>query len=260
MQDLRLTLIQTPIRWEDPDAARRDLDLLLDGISGPVDLIVLSEMFTTGFSMESHRLAEAMDGPSIRWMQFQAERLSALILGSLIIREGEAIYNRCICAFPDGRILHYDKAHLFTLAGEQLHYSRGRERLVFEYLGWRISPFICYDLRFPVWLRNTADIDLMVGVAQFPERRRKAWMSLLPARAIENVCYVAGVNGLGTDGNGITYSGDSGLWDYEGERILNLQSQTGSLSAILSYEKLKAFRRAYPFLKDRDGFEWRDRA
>jgi predicted amidohydrolase len=254
MKDLRLTLVQTPIRWEDPEGARKDLDGHLDAISGPTDLIVLSEMFTTGFSMDSHRLAEDMDGPSVQWMLWQAERLQALVLGSLIIRDGDDIFNRCLCAFPDGSLLHYDKAHLFTLAGEHKHYTRGRARLVFEYLGWRISPFICYDLRFPVWLRNTADIDLMVGVAQFPGRRRKAWMSLLPARAIENVCYVAGVNGLGTDGNGISYSGDSGLWDYEGEPLLQLHSESGTRSATLSHEKLMAFRRAYPFLRDRDEF------
>ncbi|MBK9269965.1 MAG: hypothetical protein IPM48_00060 [Saprospiraceae bacterium] len=247
MNDLRVTLIQNPIRWEDPAGTILSMDQLIQSPDLSTDVIVFCEMFSTGFSMDSARLAESMDGPTVRWMQVLANHHHALVMGSLIIKDGGKYYNRCICAFPDRSILYYDKVHLFTLANEHLHYSKGASKLVFEFRDWKIMPFICYDLRFPVWLRNVDDIELLIGVAQFPAKRRQAWLSLLTARSIENVCYAVGVNGLGIDGNQIEYSGDSGVWNFEGTRILDLGSETGIRTTVLSKEKLKAFRKAYPF-------------
>ena len=254
MSELNVTLIQTPIVWENSAQARKQIEDLFNSSDSQTDIIVLSEMFTSGFRMRSDVLVETMDGPTVSWMLSIAQKHDALVVGSLIILDAGHYFNRCICAFPDGSILYYDKVHLFTLANEHLHFTKGNKKLVFDFRGWKLMPFICYDLRFPVWLRNVDQVDLMIGVAQFPARRRQAWLSLLTGRSIENVCYTIGVNGLGTDGNNIEYSGDSGVWDYEGNRILDLGSEVKIQTASLSLEKLSAFRRAYPFLKDMDKF------
>jgi len=254
MSELNVTLIQTPIVWENSAKARWQIEELIKSSGSKTDILVFCEMFTTGFSMKSEILAETMDGPTVNWMLSIAQKQDALIIGSVIIFESGHYFNRCICAFPDGSFLYYDKVHLFTLADEHLHFTKGNKKLVFDFRGWKLMPFICYDLRFPVWLRNVDQVDLMIGVAQFPARRRQAWLSLLTARSIENVCYTIGVNGLGTDGNGIEYSGDSGVWDYEGTSIMDLGSEVKIQTIKLSLEKLIAFRRAYPFLKDMDKF------
>jgi omega-amidase len=257
MDPLRLCLCQYDINWENADENRKHLTTIFFSIpQNSVDVIILPEMFTTGFSMNSKALAETMDGPSIQWMHEMAKQLNAAITGSVIIHENEKYYNRLLWIEPgNSQIKHYDKKHLFSLAGEQNHYEPGQNHLSLEWKGWKIAFFICYDLRFPVWSRNTENVDLMIYVANFPEKREKAWNSLLPARAIENQCFVAAVNRIGTDGNGIPHKGDSAVYDYEGHKILDLK-QMEQLSFIeINHHSLEVYRRAYPFLKDRDGFK-----
>lgn len=254
MQDLSLAIIQFPIQWEDPQKTKIMVDQMLEGYHDTVDLILLPEMFTTGFTMNHEACAETMNGPTVRWMQRISAERSALLMGSLIIRDQDKVFNRAVCCFPEGTVKYYDKRHLFTLASEDKFYQRGISRLVFEFRHWKIMPYICYDLRFPVWLRNTEGIDLMIGMAQFPKKRRQAWNVLSSARAIENVCYLAGANGLGYDGNGIEYSGDSGVWDYEGTKVLDMHDQAQISGYLLSKDKLRAFRKTYPFLSDQDDF------
>lgn len=253
MKELKINIIQIPTQWEDPKKNIQEIEnQIVKSESG--DIIVLPEMWNTGFSMRPEILAESMEGPSISWMKEQAKILNIAICGSIIINEGGHNYNRFIFAHSDGNIEKYDKRHCFGLAKEDEHFTPGNERIIIKYKDWRICPLICYDLRFPVWSRNQDDYDLLIYVAQFPEKRRQAWLKLLPARAIENVAYVVGVNGIGTDGNGIIYSGDSGVWDYEGNNLLQMNSDIGQDSISLKLDKLKAFRRAYPFLNDRDKF------
>ncbi|NOT36929.1 MAG: amidohydrolase [Saprospiraceae bacterium] len=254
MNDIKVRLLQYPIFWEDPEANRSFMEDTLSEITDQCHLYVLPEMWTTGFSMNPDKLAEDMNGPTIKWMIWMADQKNAAICGSLIIRSEEGFYNRFVFVEPNGQLHYYDKRHCFSLAKEDQYFKSGTVRLLINYMGWRICPLICYDLRFPVWSRNQDEYDVLLYSSQFPEKRRNAWNILLPARAIENVCYVIGVNGIGTDGNGIVYSGDSGAWDYEGSSIGNLESNIGSLEISLNKEKLLGFRRAYPFLKDRDKF------
>jgi omega-amidase len=244
--------------WENASANREHLSRLISGIPvNSVDLIILPEMFTTGFSMNSSELAEEMNGPTVTWMMDLSNQLNSAITGSLIVCENGKYYNRLLWVEPgNNAVKYYDKKHLFTLAGEQKHYHPGSQKLLVEWKGWKISCFICYDLRFPVWTRNTEDAGLMIFVANFPEKREKAWNSLLPARAIENQCYVAGVNRVGNDGNGISHRGDSSVYDFEGNKILDL-GQTEQLSFIeLDSHSLEVYKRTYPFLKDRDQFQF----
>jgi predicted amidohydrolase len=223
----------------------------------PLDLIILPEMFSTGFSMNSEQLAESMDGPSVKWMHELANRMNSAVCGSIIIEERERYYNRLLWIEPEVQELkYYDKKHLFSLAGEQNHYEAGKDKLLVNWRGWNIVPFICYDLRFPVWSRNVEHADLLIYVANFPEKRERAWNSLLPARAIENQCYVAAVNRVGMDGNSIPHRGDSTVYDFEGNKILDL-GHSQHLSIIeLDRHSLEVYRRAYPFLKDRDAFHF----
>lgn len=218
------------------------------------DLLIFPEMFTTGFSMASERLAEAMDGPSFHWMQKIAKEYQCAVAGSLIIKENSSYFNRLLVVQNNGVSSFYDKKHLFTLANEQQHFSPGTRKLIIELNSWKIAFYICYDLRFPVWCRNEEEVDLMVFVANFPEKRERAWNSLLPARAIENQCYVAGVNRLGTDEMDIHYQGDSAVYDFEGKPLLHLSSALSIGQVELDLAPLKVYRRAYPFLKDRDLF------
>lgn len=254
MNDIKVCLVQYPIIWENPLENRALMDKVLGQKSGNPDIIVLPEMWNTGFSMNPEKLYESMTGPSLEWMKQKSIELNSAICGSLIIKDDEHFYNRFVFVAPEGNVEYYDKRHCFGLAGETEHFTPGTERKIFTYKNWRICPQICYDLRFPVWSRNQDDYDLLIYSSQFPARRRNAWLNLLPARAIENISYVIGVNGVGTDGNHIVYSGDSGVWDYEGNLLGNLESNHSTLSVELNWEKLMAFRRAYPFLKDRDKF------
>lgn len=250
----RLGMIQTPLVWEEPGANRRHLAKLI-AKSEPADLILLPEMFTTGFSMHAKDLAEAAGGETLTWLKEQAAQYNCAFSGSVMVRENESYYNRLYFVYPNGDFKQYDKRHLFTLAGEQNVYSAGSERLVLEYKGWRINPQICYDLRFPVWCRNTEDFDLQFFVANWPERRSEAWMALLKARAMENQCYLAGLNRVGEDGNGIYHSGDSAIYDPMGTKLSETEPHMESVEVVeLYYSQLKRLREKFAFLKDRDSF------
>ncbi|MDQ3142279.1 MAG: nitrilase family protein [Bacteroidota bacterium] len=256
MSALNLSLVQSSTIWENPEANRKHLTELLNlQLTDQTDIIILPEMFTTGFSMNTKVLAETMDGPSVQWMKQISHKFQCAVCGSLIILEAEKYYNRFIWVdHLSTEIRIYDKSHLFSLAGEENYYTAGQDKQIFTFKSWKIMPLICYDLRFPVWMRNTQLVDLMICVANFAAKRRKAWNSLLPARAIENVCFLAGVNIIGTDGNAIEYSGDSSVYNYEGDCMVELNSSIGVKSVSLDLYPMQVFRRAYPFLKDQDEF------
>ncbi len=229
---------------------------LLEPLAGRTDLVLLPEMFTTGFSMRAADLAEPMDGPTVRWMREQANRLGGALAGSFICRENDRFYNRLVFMRPNGQLDLYDKRHLFGLAQEHETYTPGRERLVVEWLGWRICPLVCYDLRFPVWSRNNTveKFDLLLYVANWPSRRSHHWRALLPARSIENQCFTAAVNIVGADGNGFEYTGDSSIIDYSGLHRCQISGQEGAFTAKLSLDELRHFRQQLPFLDDADTF------
>ena len=260
MNDLTLTLVQTSLRWHDP-ATNRELlaELLLQALPQPglTDLIVLPEMFTTGFSMDAAQ-AEPTEGPTLAWLREQAARYDAVVTGSVLLRDeaSAGIHNRLLWVRPDGTYSHYDKRHLFRLAGEHEVYQAGRTRLLEEWRGWRVLPLICYDLRFPVWSRNqaAAPYDLLLYVANWPQVRSEAWRALLQARAIENVAYTAGVNRLGTDGNGHQYAGQSALLDMRGEYLAQAGNLQTVLTRTLRAEALLEFRQQLPALLDADDF------
>lgn len=248
---MRLTLIQTSLFWENPTANREALARRLAPLRGETDLILLPEMFTTGFSMDAARLAEPADGPTLQWMREQATRCEAAVGGSVMCAESGRFFNRFYFVKPDGEALSYDKRHLFGLAGEPDCYTRGERRLIVEWQDVRICPLICYDLRFPAWSRNSASdpYDLLVYVANWPETRSAHWRALLIARAIENQCYAAGVNIVGADGNGLNYVGDSALIDYSGAAIWTLHGQDGAATLRLDLAALREWRKKLPFLE-----------
>lgn len=258
MNDLRTTLVQIPLVWEDPAANRAAIGTLLDAVTD-TDLVVLPEMFTTGFSMSANAAVErhATGMETLEWMRAQAKRLNAAIAGSVAVRDGEHCYNRLYWVEPDGTTRHYDKRHLFTFAGEQNAYTPGEGRVVVEWRGWRLMLQICYDLRFPESARNgmagdRAVYDVLLYVANWPEVRRDPWSALLKARAIENQCYVLGVNRVGTDGNGHSYSGDSVVHGAKGEVLAEARrGETALISARLSASELADFRAKFPVLHDR---------
>lgn len=252
---LRITLVQSDLAWQDPPANRRRLAARFRGLAGHTDLVVLPEMFSTGFSMDAQALAEGMDGPTVGWLREEAAALGCVITGSLIVREGGHCYNRLVWARPDGTLEHYDKRHLFRIAGEHDHYAAGTRRVVVEIKGWRLCPLICYDLRFPAWSRNRGDYDALLYVANWPQRRAAAWSILLRARAIENQSYVAGVNRTGRDGNGVTYLGDSVALDFLGQPLSSEGGGERVETAVLDLESLQAYRRSFPVHLDADRFE-----
>lgn len=255
MQDLRITLVQTPLHWEKATENRALFDgLLADVKTSSTDLIVLPEMFSTGFSMQPDVLAEAMDGPTLEWLRAKASEKGAVITGSLIIAEHGHYYNRLVWMRPDGSYECYDKRHLFSLAGEEKYYTAGKERLIVELNGWRVCPLVCYDLRFPVWSRNRKDYDLLLYVANWPERRSYAWKQLLIARAIENQAYVAAVNRVGYDGNQVSHSGDSAIIDPLGEVLFTKPHEPFTETFTLSQTHLKEVRDKFRFLDDADNF------
>ena len=252
--DLELALIQTSLAWQDPAANREHFQALLEQ-ARDADLVILPEMFSTGFSMESAELAEPEDGPTTRWLREQARRIETVICGSLIIQAADGSHrNRLLWARPDGSLAHYDKRHLFRMAGEHKHYSAGDEQVVLELKGWRVRPLICYDLRFPVWSRDAGGTDLLLYTANWPGARRQHWNRLLPARAIENLCYVAAVNRVGEDGKGHGYTGDSQVLDFQGEALLTAGEDDGVFRTQLSSEALNAYRERFPAYLDADVF------
>ncbi|MDX1685049.1 MAG: amidohydrolase [Saprospiraceae bacterium] len=250
---MKITLVQFDIQWEDAPANLKKVDQLIRPLKDS-DIIILPEMFSTGFSMNAESLAEPMGGPTVNEMKKWAGQLDALIMGSVIIMDKDAYYNRMIAAHPNGQINTYDKRHLFSYAGEEKYYSAGEDVEVFTYKDLRILPQICYDVRFPVFSRYSSklDYDAIVYVANFPNKRQYAWEELLKARAIENEAYVFGVNRTGLDGLGNYYGGGSQIIDYSGKIIVYLSPGEWVRSVEIDIRGLKKFRQAFPFLKDRD--------
>lgn len=258
---LTITIIQTELHWEDKSANLSMFEEKIRALKEPAQLVILPEMFSTGFSMQPAKLAETMDGPSVQWMRNLAAEKKIVLTGSLIIEEGGQYYNRLIWMLPNGQCGYYDKRHLFAFAGEDKFYSAGTKRLIASVNGWRINLQVCYDLRFPVWARQTPhpedktpEYDLLMYVANWPERRNHAWKTLLQARAIENQCYVAGVNRIGNDGNGIYHSGDSMVVDPLGEVLYTKAHEADIHHIVLEKSKLEEVRSRFPFWKDADEF------
>ncbi len=254
MSALAVTIFQADLHWHDATANRNTFSRMISDQVDKTDLIVLPEMFTTGFTMDAPALAETMTGDSVRWMSNIAQEKDASVCGSLIIEENGEYFNRFICAGPAGEMVIYDKRHLFRLAEEHNHYAPGTDFVTFDINGWRICPMVCYDLRFPAWSRNKDRYDLLLYVANWPDRRHLAWQTLLRARAIENLSYVAGVNRTGVDGNDLPYAGGSAIIDYLGQDIENLGGRVGSATAMLDIEKLRVFRERFAFHIDADDF------
>ena len=248
---MNVTLIQTDLFWEDIDNNLKMFDEKITIIKD-TNLIILPEMFTTGFSMNVNILSETMNGKTIKWMLDWARVKNAVIAGSIIIKENNLFYNRFIWAEPNGGIKYYDKKHLFSMANEDQSYSPGNQKIIIEYLGWKICPLICYDLRFPIWNRNLEDYDIAIYVANWPEKRANHWKSLLMARAIENQCYVIAVNRIGIDGKGLNYNGDTSIIDPTGDIIFQKSNEESTYQYLLKKEELQNIRKNLPFLKDRD--------
>ncbi len=252
---LSITLVQSHLHWENAAANLNMFSEKLEAISDETDLILLPEMFSTGFSMNAAQLAEPMDGPSVQWMVDTAKQQNTALAGSLIISENEGFYNRLFFVFPDGTFKTYDKRHTFTLAGEHEIYNSGNEQVIIDYLGWKIFPLVCYDLRFPVWARNTMGYDLLLYLANWPKKRIQAWDALLKARAIENMSYCAGVNRVGLDGNGHEYTGHSAVYDVLGEQVSTKDFERGfAETVVLTKAHIEKNRRHLRFLDDRDAF------
>lgn len=260
MSDLTVSLIQANLRWEDIPANLAMFGQKIDSIKERTEVIVLPEMFSTGFSMQSSKLAETMDGSAVQWMKQKAKEKNVIITGSLIIEENGEYYNRLLWMLPNGTYGAYDKRHLFAFADEHNHYKAGEKRLIAQVKGWKICLNVCYDLRFPVWTRNTIQengapaYDVLVNVANWPERRNTPWRALLQARAIENQCYVIGVNRVGNDGHNIYHSGDTSLIDPVGEIIYHKAHDEDVFTYTLSRTHLEELRTKFPFMKDADQF------
>jgi predicted amidohydrolase len=251
---MQVALVQTALEWENPSENRALLDKKLSAISPHTDLVVLPEMFTTGFTMHPNSCAETMDGPTVEWMRRWAHQLQAALVGSVAMKDNGLFYNRLLFVTPDGGVSIYNKKHRFTLAGEDQVYEAGKHRLLIDYKGWKICPMICYDLRVPVFSRNTEDYDISLYVANWPAPRIQAWDVLLRARAVENMCYTLGVNRVGIDGNGLEYPGHSQGVDCFGNYLLPPQQTEGVFTVQLDKEKLVEARLRFPFLNDRDHF------
>jgi predicted amidohydrolase len=266
MSQLRFTLIQTNLHWENKSANLQMLEEKINSIQQPSQIVILPEMFSTGFSMQAEQLAEDINGATIEWMKHVAATKKIILTGSLIIKDNGQYFNRLIWMLPNGEFAYYNKRHLFAYAGENQHYTAGNKRLIASVNGWKINLQVCYDLRFPVWARQTPtqpmpqgegfvpEYDVLIYVANWPERRIHAWRSLLIARAIENQCYVIGVNRVGHDGNSIFHSGNSMVIDAMGEVLYEKEFEEDVHSITLSKEKLNEVRMKLPFLKDADEF------
>jgi omega-amidase len=253
---LRVTLVQQSLEWENPQANRAHFETLLSPLAGSTDLVVLPEMFTTGFSMAPERLAEPAGGPTAQWLTEMARRLDAAVTGSLITRDGDRHFNRLHWAAPDGSLQHYDKRHLFRLSNEHEHYAPGRGARLIEWRGFRVCPLVCYDLRFPVFSRRTRalDYDLLVYVANWPAVRVDAWTTLLKARAMENQAYVVGVNRIGPDAQETPHTGQSAAYDFLGRPLAELGGEPGVVTTQLDLAALRRFRERFPAHLDADRF------
>lgn len=252
--DLKISLIQSELYWEDKQANLSAFGEKIRGLKGQQHIIILPEMFSTGFSMSPHKLAETMDGDTVNWMKETAASAHTILTGSVIIEDEGKFYNRMLWVLPNGTVGHYDKRHLFSYAGEQEQYTQGSKRFIASVNGWKICLQVCYDLRFPVWSRNTDNYDVLLYAANWPETRNTAWEALLQARAIENLCFVAGVNRVGTDGNGHQYIGNSSIYGPAGDLIWKETGHETIHTATFSYHALSEFRKRFAFLEDRDNF------
>ncbi|CCH56450.1 Nitrilase/cyanide hydratase and apolipoprotein N-acyltransferase [Fibrisoma limi BUZ 3] len=264
---MNITLLQPNLHWHDPVANRAMLEEHIFSLPEPTDLIVLPEMFTTGFTMDARAVAEPMLLTTFRWLKQMAAQTKAVVTGSYVVQEDGNYYNRLIWMEPDGTFDTYDKRHLFRMAGEDQVYTAGTRRLVKDWKGWRICPLICYDLRFPVWSRNRGDAvaldanspqveyDVLLYVANWPSARRNAWNTLLQARAIENLSYVIGVNRVGEDGNGLPYAGESAVIDFKGDILFRHADSETVHQQTLSLDELRAFRNKFPAYLDADAFD-----
>jgi predicted amidohydrolase len=264
-RDISVAAVQSQLIWENAEANRHMFAEKLRMIEEPLDLLILPEMFTTGFSMNPVKLAEPEDGPTLQWMRRQATVLNCVVTGSFIVAEEGNYYNRLLWVRPDGSYEKYDKRHLFRLAGEDKKFVAGDKKLVVDLHGWKVCPLVCYDLRFPVWSRNrwtnkdttaiSAEYDLLIYVANWPERRNIAWKTLLMARAIENLSYVVGLNRVGNDGDNVLYTGDSAIIDFKGDPIKTaIISREEIITEKLSYQLLTEFRTRFPAGMDGDEF------
>jgi omega-amidase len=257
MSSLTVTIIQSILHWEDKTANLAMFEKKIMAIKEYTEVVLLPEMFSTGFSMQPERLAEGMDGETIAWMKRISTSKKIILVGSIIISEGGKYFNRLIWMLPNGEFGLYDKRHLFAFAEEDKFYAPGQKRLVASVKGWKINLQICYDLRFPVWARQNMDeaaYDLLIYVANWPERRNHPWKTLLQARAIENQCYVVGVNRVGNDGNGIYHSGESMIVDPLGEILYQKTDDEDVFTFVLQRDKLEDVRNRFPFLRDADNF------
>ena len=252
---MKTALIQTDIIWENPAENRSVLEAKINSITNDIDLLILPEMFTSGFTMNPSSVAESMQGTTIFWLKNIAKAKNCAITGSLVIVENGNLYNRMVFVFPNGEIQHYDKKHLFTLAGEDKIYTSGKEKVIVNYKDFKICLQVCYDLRFPVFSRNTENYDLLIYVANWPKVRTNAWDILLKARAVENVSYVIGVNRIGTDNNNFEYIGHSQIIDELGNFILKPTENEGVFIADFDKNKMLETRNKLNFLDDRDYFD-----
>jgi len=259
MSTLSITTIQTDLHWEDKTANLQMLAQKINSIKEKTEIVVLPEMFSTGFSMKTETLAETMEGETLQWMKRIAAEKKIILTGSVIIEENNSYYNRLIWMQPNGQYGIYDKRHCFAYAGEDEHYTAGTKRLIASVKGWKINLLVCYDLRFPVWARQTpgdaAEYDVLIYVANWPEKRIHAWKTLLQARAIENQCYVVGTNRVGDDGNNIHYSGESMVVDPLGEVLYTKKDEEDIFTITLDKDHLQTVREKFPFLKDADEFK-----
>ena len=254
MQPLTLSLIQTQTHWHDPAANMAMFDRWFTELPESADIVVLPEMFSTGFTMNSTDVAQPMNGPTVEWLKAAAVTLNKVVCGSVVIKEDGLHYNRFLWATPCGELGIYDKRHRFRMAGEHDHYDAGNERLVLTVGGWKICPMICYDLRFPVWFRNRDDYDVLLCVANWPAARLEAWSTLLRARAIENLSYALGVNIIGEDGNSVTYRGGTVAYNPEGEVLIQADDQAGIFTVELDRAYLDRYRAAFPAWQDADDY------
>lgn len=252
---MKIAFLQTHLIWENPVLNRALIEAYFISEDEKFDLFVLPEMFTTGFTMHPENVAETMNGETVSWMKALALKKDCAICGSLVISESNGFYNRFIFVHPNGKIDFYDKRHLFSLAGEHEHYSKGNKKVIIDYKGWRICPQICYDLRFPAFSRNQEAYDLLLYVANWPKPRINAWDILLKARAIENMCYAVGVNRIGLDENKHEYVGHSQVIDELGNAISEANENSGVFIVELDKNKMLATRTKFNFLNDRDLFE-----
>ena len=253
--ELKVALVQSDLVWESPEQNRHNFGTKITSISQPVDIIILPEMFTTGFTMNANQVAESMTGETISWMKALSKEKDAAITGSLIIKEDNNYFNRLLFVHPNGDIDCYDKRHTFTLAGEHKVFNSGQHNVMINFKGWKIKPLICYDLRFPVWARNTEDYDLIFYVANWPKVRVSAWDVLLQARAIENMSYCIGINRVGLDANNYEYSGHSGAFDVLGKRIDSIPYDIEAIEIVtLDKTHIETYRNKLGFLNDKDDF------